>query len=162
MSYQGWHWPSDEEYEEHTKWSDSYIVEPVLFNFYHGIELSLKFLILANGNEIRENHKLTKLLQTVNKHYQSEELINFYNKYIHLNKSPLIIQEFCKASNITMDFYYQSLKYPVSTTGENFELSFLRGREHHGIAFFQELYNDTKAVRKLLNKIVSTECKNIE
>ncbi|MDI5993450.1 HEPN domain-containing protein [Pseudomonas sp. MDMC216] len=161
MSYEGWHWPSDEEFEEHTKWSDSNIAEPVLFNFYHGIELSLKSLILAKGNEIEKNHKLTELLQAVSELYQSEELLCFYGKYIHLDKSPLVIQEFCKASDITMDFYFQSLKYPVSTKGEDFDLSLLRAREHHGIAFFQELYNDIKSARKLLNKIVSTECNDV-
>jgi hypothetical protein len=61
----------------------------------------------------------------------------------------------------TMDFYFQSLKYPVSTKGEDFDLSLLRAREHHGIAFFQELYNDIKSARKLLNKIVSTECNDV-
>jgi len=54
MSYEGWHWPSDEEFEEHTKWADSNIAEPVLFNFYHGLELSLKSLILVKGNEIEK------------------------------------------------------------------------------------------------------------
>jgi hypothetical protein len=161
MSYKGWHWPSDEEFEEHTKWSDANIAEPVLFNFYHGIELSLKSLILAKGNEIGKSHKLSELLKVVSKLYESEELLCFYRKYINLEKSPLVIQEFCKASGITMDFYFQSLKYPASTKGKDFELSFLRAREHHGIALFQELCSDIKSIRKLLNKIISTECSDV-
>ena len=68
MLYEGWGWPTDEEYEEHMKWSDLNIVEPMLFNFYHGIELSLKSLILAKGNEIKKEHKLSILLYT-SSHY---------------------------------------------------------------------------------------------
>jgi hypothetical protein len=35
--YEGWGWPVDGLFEEHTKWSDISIAQPVLFNFYHGI-----------------------------------------------------------------------------------------------------------------------------
>lgn len=158
MLYEGWHWPSNEEFEEHTKWSDSNIVEPVLFNFYHGIELSLKSLILAKGYGVEKKHNLSDLLKTARELYQSEELLSFYSKYICLEKSPLVIQEFCIASDITMDIYFQSLKYPVSTNGKNFELSSLRAREKDGIAFFQELFEDISSFRKLLNRIIIEEC----
>ena len=34
-----------EEYAEETKWSDHQIIIPLLFNFYHGLELFLKGLL---------------------------------------------------------------------------------------------------------------------
>jgi len=36
-------------YDQQTKWNDNNIAIPVLFNFYHGIELVLKGLILKSG-----------------------------------------------------------------------------------------------------------------
>lgn len=45
-------------YDELTKWNDTNIVIPVLFNFFHGSELILKGLILCCGGELeRSNHK---------------------------------------------------------------------------------------------------------
>ena len=42
---------SPEDYEEQTKWSDHNISLPLLYNFYHGIELLLKgFVLLKNTN----------------------------------------------------------------------------------------------------------------
>jgi hypothetical protein len=57
-TYDGWGCPGDEEYEEHIKWPDLNIIEPTLFNFYHGIELSLKSLIRAKDAELKNDHKL--------------------------------------------------------------------------------------------------------
>jgi hypothetical protein len=43
-------------YDQQTNWNDNNIAIPVLFNFYHGIELVLKGLILKCGGEIQKGH----------------------------------------------------------------------------------------------------------
>ena len=161
MSYEGWDWPSDEVYEEHTKWSDLNIAEPTLFNFYHGIELSLKSLILAKGCELKSNHKLSSLLAQVKELYGFPEFISFYEKYIEQGNVPYIINEFCKESCVTMDLYYQSLKYPMSTKGIEFRHSSLKAHGEDGVYLFQEISKDLKTARKELESQIFKECRDV-
>ena len=41
---------SEEEYDEMTKWSD-FNIFPILFNFYHGLELLMKGFLPASDND---------------------------------------------------------------------------------------------------------------
>jgi hypothetical protein len=158
MSYEGWGWPSDEEYEEHMKWSDLNIVEPTLFNFYHGIELSLKSLILAKEVELKNYHKLSKLLDEVNKLYGGVSFVGFYEKYIDQEKLPEVIKKFCVDAGMTMDLYFQSLKYPTSTKGHKFNHSSLRALDESGVTLFQEISEDLRSTRKEVENCIIREC----
>lgn len=158
MSYEGWGWPSDEEYEEHTRWSDINIIEPTLFNFYHGIELSLKALILAKGGELQKNHKLSSLLAEVKELYGSVAFVGFYEKYIEKRNLPRILNDFCNKSDLKdMDSYFQSLKYPTCTKGVGFNHSSLRGHEEDGVSLFEEISNDLKSAKMEIEKHISNE-----
>ncbi|WP_444945666.1 HEPN domain-containing protein [Microbulbifer sp. VTAC004] len=164
MQYRGWGWPSKEEhkeYEELVKWSDLNIVEPILFNFYHGIELSLKALIRAKNTEIDNIHKLSKLLQKVTDLYIDSDFIDFYEKYVNLIGIHEILRNFCNESGITMDLYYQSLKYPVSTKGVEFNHTVLRYQGEDGVALFQEIYEDLSKVRKVVKQKIISECEEV-
>lgn len=161
MSYSGWEWPSKDEYEEHMRWSDINIIEPTLFNFYHGMELSLKALIHAKGYKINNNHCLSDLLNTVSSLYLNEQLIGFYEKYILLENLPLVLKEFCSKSNMTMDFFFQSLKYPSSTKGTDFSHSLLRARGEEGVKFFEALQHDLRIAREHLERLVIAECQDV-
>ncbi len=160
LSYIGWGWPSKEEWENHTKWSDINIGQPVLFNFYHGIELSLKALIVAKGQKIKNNHQLSKLVNQVGALYKDEELTSFYSKYVVLDKLPKILYDFCRESDMTMDLYFQSLKYPTSTKGVEFNHSVLRYNEDSGIELFSEIRADVVFIRDKLKHVVSMECRD--
>jgi hypothetical protein len=160
MSYEGWDWPSGEEYEEHTKWSDVNIIEPTLFNFYHGIELSLKSLILAKGCGLKSNHKLTSLLVEVKALYSSVGFISFYEKYIEQRNVPSIINDFCNESGMTMDLYYQSLKYPSSTKGVEFKHTSLKALGDDGVSLFQEISKDLRSARKDIEAQIAKECRD--
>jgi hypothetical protein len=161
MRYEGWGMPSGEEYEEHMKWSDINIVEPTLFNFYHGIELSLKSLIYAKEIEINNNHKLSNLFDTYKSLYDNQILNSFYEKYIHQDKLPCILKDFCQESDMTMDLYFQSLKYSTSTKGQIFNHSSLRAHGENGVKLFQEIQESLKSVRKEIKQLVLTECKDV-
>mgnify|MGYP000185682060 CR=1 FL=1 len=161
MSYSGWGWPGDDEFEEHTKWSDLNIVEPTLFNFYHGIELSLKSLIRAKDVELKKDHKLSKLLKEVEGLYGRTEFIEFYEKYIYTNNLPYILKNFCSESGMTMDLFFQSLKYPISTNGIEFHHSSLRAHDEEGVILFQEISSDLKGTRKEIEKYLTNECRDV-
>ena len=161
MSYSGWGWPGDDEFEEHTKWSDLNIVEPTLFNFYHGIELSLKSLIRAKDVELKKDHKLSKLLKEVEGLYGRTEFIEFYEKYIYTNNLPYILKNFCSESGMTMDLFFQSLKYPISTNGIEFHHSSLRAHDEEGVILFHEISSDLKCTRKEIEKYLTNECRDV-
>ncbi|MCU7845812.1 MAG: HEPN domain-containing protein [Candidatus Thiodiazotropha sp. (ex Monitilora ramsayi)] len=161
MSYEGWGWPSDEEYEEHTKWSDLNIIEPTLFNFYHGIELSLKSLILAKEEELKNDHKLSNLLTIVKELYGAVGFVEFYEKYIYQKKLPEVINNFCRETGMTMDLYFQSLKYPTSTKGHEFNHSSLRALDDIGVTLFQEISEDLRSARKEVQKYIASECSDV-
>ena len=160
IMYEGWGQLNKDEYEEHFKWSDLTIIEPTLFNFYHGIELSLKSLILAKDLQLTHDHQLSKLLTKVKELYGSAKFIGFYEKYIEQKNMPSIISDFCRDSKVTIDQYIQSLKYPTSTKGIEFNHSSLRAHGEDGVAMFKEISSDLSAARQVIKEYVSNECRN--
>lgn len=161
MLFEGFGAPSVEELEEHFKWSDQNIVEPLLFNFYHGVEISLKALVFAKELESSADHKLSRLLDRAEELYLNSNVLPFYRKYIHTDNLPCILKEFCNDSRTTMDLYFQSLKYPTSTKGVAFSHSTLRARGDEGIKFFNDLLVDLRSARKQVEKIVMSECADV-
>ncbi|MGB1456460.1 HEPN domain-containing protein, partial [Spongiibacter marinus] len=91
LMYEGWHWPSDKEWMEHTKWSDINIAQPVLFNFYHGIELSLKALLSAKELEPPKKHTLSSLYTSAIERYSDQRIEKFYSKYVLDENLPEIL-----------------------------------------------------------------------
>lgn len=159
MLYDGWGSPTDEELDDYMKWSDVYLIEPILFNFYHGIELSLKSLLIAKGINTKNSHKLSALLDDVIKSYSNVSVISFYRKYIVHDDNPQILKDFCKYSNVTMDLYFQSLKYPTSTKGAEFDHSILSSHGETGITLFEEISKDIKNTKRLIRELILGEYK---
>ncbi|MEX0906090.1 MAG: hypothetical protein WD604_09780 [Balneolaceae bacterium] len=132
---------SAEKLEEETNWSDFNLVLPLLFNFYHGLEVLLKGFICLQENSIAKTHRLGELLAIFNKFYPNSKLIHLFEKYIHSEKLPSILADFCIKSSTTMDEFYLSLKYPEKNhkvaynynplmfTGEKCKLSFKELRD---------------------------------
>lgn len=157
--YDGWDWPEEGVYEEHTKWSDVNIAQPVLFSFYHGIELTLKSLLLAKKIDYGKIHKLSKLLDSVESNYGNIDILEFYFKYIRVDRLHRILADFCKNSGVDMDMYYQSLKYPSSTKGGKFEHSVLRYNGEEGCELFGDIEKDVLDFKNKLKNTVATEIK---
>jgi HEPN domain-containing protein len=156
----GWAAPSVDEIEEELRWSDLHIIEPTLFNFYHGIELSLKALLVAKGEPVK-GHGLSDFLEIVDSRYNDSELSEFYGNYILTDNLPTILKDFCRESNVTMDMYYQSLKYPTSNNKDPFTHLVLRGQEAEGVKLFEQISEDLKRSRKKIEKIISSECRDV-
>jgi len=135
------------EYQEQTKWSDHNLVIPLLFNFYHGLETILKGFRVAKGVTGHPTHKLTGLLTEFKTNYPRSELIPLFEKYIIQANLPTILAHFCTTSCITMDDYYQALKYPISTSGQEYHHHPLKYRESEGAAFFSELRDAIADIR---------------
>ena len=79
---------SREIYEEKTKWNDFKIGVPVLFNYYHGLELLMKGLLQEINVEPRKkNHKLTEYYAQIIVHESkfTPEIINTLGQFLKKN-----------------------------------------------------------------------------
>ena len=112
-----------EKYFEDTKWDYREIIIPILFNFYHGLELRMKgSLVLLSHYNISADHKLTGLLNDFRKNYKNQhKTIQFLEKYIDTNFMPEYLKSWFVKHNLQIDNYYHFLKYPFD---KKFEKSY--------------------------------------
>jgi len=65
------------EYEGRTKWSDFNIIVPTLYNFYHGLELLMKGLVILLGKEVDPKHNIGQLFSEI-KSNGKVDIKNYY------------------------------------------------------------------------------------
>lgn len=151
-----------EECLEATKWSDIRISIPVVFNFYHGIELILKEFIADKEwlKGLKDKHKLTELLTKFNEEHskttQGQTIANIIGKYTccYDKKSPL--GKFFVKNNITPDKWYESLKYPESNKGQSFSHFDLKYGSSNTIKFWESISEDAHYLQQEANKLAIT------
>jgi hypothetical protein len=142
---------SDENYHRMTRWNDFNIGVPVLFNFYHGLELLMKGLLYLNPDQKPiKTHKLTELLnqlKTAGIQYPAG-LINILEKHLS-NQSPF--NPFFVENSGNIDDFCHFLKYPES--GEKsgrvqFRFGEINGTKKVGLKRFEEVRRDIKLLRQ--------------
>lgn len=136
-------------YIEKAKWSDFRIIEPLLFNFYHAIELVLKGILALNNEEFKTNHSLESLCNKAILHLEkAEKLKEILIKYCKLsnNESNNLLSIFYKENNLTPSKYYIILKYPFDSNNEYsyFKIHYLKDK---GVDFAKELLEDIKTIK---------------
>ncbi len=141
-------------YDELTKWSDFNIVRPVFFNFYHGIELLLKGLILFN-EDYDLNHVITKIFGDFKKQYCDEkEIILLLEKYLIPENLPKPLAACLKENNLDIDKLYEFFRYPFIKKSEKENIyGSLRFKEQEGLELFKALVVDTDVLLKEAVKI---------
>ncbi|MEZ5584021.1 MAG: hypothetical protein R3F37_15905 [Candidatus Competibacteraceae bacterium] len=137
-----------EEYRQETRWADHALVIPLLFDFYHGIEVLLKGFLIAKGQSLIGSHRLSRFLADFNSQYPSNELNLIIEQYIQAGKLVSPLDEFCQRSNISIDDYYQALKYPESMAGSAYEHTPLKYKGQQGVQFFKGLVRDIRDLRR--------------
>lgn len=147
-----------DDYDAKTKWSDHRIIIPVMFNLFHGIELTLKGLLMLSTFNRKANHKISKLVNSIAKLYKNSKILDFYFKYTKMNNIPEPLRSFFSKSCISVNEYYQAFKYP-----ENFENNKeymhieLKYKGNEGLNFYQDLYKDINIFIKELVKLVNSK-----
>lgn len=110
------------------------------------------FLIATGKSTITTTHKLSDLVSKFEKEFSEQVISKTFRKYIIKDQLPEILSSFCTTSNITIDDYYQVLKYPESTQGKVFKHYALKYKGEEGILFFKELTTDiSEAVPKIVS-----------
>ena len=145
---------SEKELTEETKWSDFNIIVPILYNFYHGLELLMKgSLILIKDYNFKKTHDIKKLLNDFCTNYKKDiEIIKILNKYADINLMPKILSKFLKENKINVNEFYIFLRYPLDVRNKKrFSYYRLHGNEEEGLNLFKEIVSD---IDILIPKIV--------
>lgn len=143
-------------YDNQTKWSDFNIIFPSLFIFYHGIELSIKGLLVLSNQNASKIHKFSILFSELEKQENIyDEIIEIIEKYINLNllkETPL--GAWIIGNNFNVDNLYERLRYP--TYGNDSDIltndSALKYKGRDMIPFINEIVFNIDKLRKLVVK----------
>lgn len=146
------------EYEEQTKWSDFNVIIPVYYDFYHGLELIMKGLLLLFNEQFKFNHDLELLyekvlaLNTIN-----VDIKNILRNYITKEFFIWNLRDFVNDNKITISQMYQAFRYPLDPKlNKNIEYYHLHFREEDAIPFYRNLISDSKKLRKLVVELYKT------
>ncbi|ETD72650.1 hypothetical protein V757_03090 [Pelistega indica] len=107
----------EQEFRETYQWTDTAISIPILFNFYHGIELLLKGYQQLLQIIIKNNftHHISTLFTNIKeKLSDNHKIIQLLTPYIHDIPQNSIIDKFLQDNNSTIDKWYELLKYPTN------------------------------------------------
>lgn len=159
---------TEKDFNEKTKYCDYSIIYPLLFLFYHWIELILKGFLLVLVEEDPEtkkpdtkkiaHHNIIKLLKEFKENYSNEkDIINFFEKYTKKNKMPFFLKVFFDENKLSVKNYYNFFRYPLD---KNFNITCDYNSITHtgkkGLIFFRELLKD---INECIKPIVKLEKK---
>lgn len=109
---------TEEYYNEQTKYSDFYIIIPILFNYYHGLELIIKAALEQVGKLKKDRHNMEDLIKKLKEEYKEDE--NFINCIIEKIDKPIqIVNKFQTDNNRINGFsVYEALRYPDNKSAD--------------------------------------------
>ena len=129
-----------------TKWTDYNQGIPVIFNFYHGLELLLKGFMCVVG-DVGGKHELSTLLNKVKVQHPNGDFVPLIEKYVNESMLPTAIRDFLNETSISIDEWYQAFKYPESTKGNVYAHNKLQFQAEKGASFYGELACDIHSIR---------------
>ncbi len=143
-------------YEDLTKWSDFNVIFPSLFIFYHGIELSIKGLLMLSDKGISKVHKFSILVMELKKqeiiYNEITDIIEKYTNIELLKDTPL--GGWLVENNLNVDNLYERLRYPTWGDDNNVLTNDLvlkyKGKEM--IPFIDGIVTDVDNLRRLIVK----------
>lgn len=137
-------------YKAKTRWNDNNIALPVLFNFYHGVELIIKGLILHCGSSFKTIHDLRRLLQNLvqSSNPPDDQLINLLKEVITYDPNGFFAENQTTSSKAYLLFRYPEMEIEnkEKTRGEKLEKkkqsilsNLLKGQQEGGLVTFGEI-----------------------
>lgn len=137
-------------YDEATKWSDFNIIVPLLYNFYHALELLLKGFVLLKktGRSVKLDHDIQRLLSDFCSQYPDQYcLASVLSKYIGESITSPTLSIFFQDNDCTSNRFYELLRYPADPIlAEFFTYMQLQYKGGEAVPFFKELQNDIECI----------------
>jgi len=156
---------TEQTFDDKTKYCDYSIIYPLLFLFYHWIELILKGFLLVLVEEDPEtkkpdtkkiaHHNIIKLLKQFKENYSNEkDIINFIEKYTKKNKMPIFLKVFFAENKLSVKNYYNFFRYPLDI---NFDITCnydpITHTDKKGLIFFEDLSKDINRCQPFIVKL---------
>ena len=156
---------TEKDFNEKTKYCDYSIIYPLLFLFYHWVELILKgflFVLVEEDPDTKKpntkkiaHHNIIKLLKEFKENYSNEkDIVNFFEKYTKKNKMPFFLKVFFDENKLSVKNYYKFFRYPLD---KNFNITCDYNSITHtgkkGLIFFRELLKDINRYNPLIVKL---------
>ncbi|MGY4829170.1 hypothetical protein ACVNIS_11375 [Sphaerotilaceae bacterium SBD11-9] len=135
-----------EAYEEATGWSDHKIGVPILFTFFHGVELTLKAFLVPAGVG-KKNHRLTQLLAEFESIYPNTKLAAHLRQCITGIDAAAPLGAFLDRNAATVDSWYQTLKYPETMNGLPVIHTALKYKGTDGVPFWESVGDAARDIR---------------
>jgi len=141
-----------------TKYCDYSIVVPLLFLFYHWIELVLKGFLFTKENINIKNlthHNVKKLLKEFKNYFPNEkDIINFFEKYTKKDNMPYLLKTFFNKNNLSVRNYYNFFRYPLDKNFNiKYDYSSIQYTNKEGLTFFKDLLKDINRYKKHIVKL---------
>ena len=143
-----------------TKYCDYSIVDPLLFLFYHWVELVLKGFLLVlvkEDDDIKKiaHHNIIKLLKEFKNNFSNEkDIINFFEKYTKKNNMPTVLKMFFNKNNLSVKNYYNFFRYPLDKNFNiKYDYSSIQYTNKEGLVFFKDLLKDIDRYKKHIVKL---------
>lgn len=125
---------------------------PLLFSFYHAIELLLKGLLQCKGTNNQLDHKITGLYKSVQEEYEDQIDLTIFSKYIVINeRTPEPIKVIFTHLSTSVDQYYEVLRYPEKRSLKEFHQVLIMYKGVKGLSFYQSLQDDIDSMIGLLD-----------
>lgn len=135
----------ESEYTKKTQWSDFNIFEPVLFNFYHGLELTMKgLLFLLDTSSVKTTHGLRDLFASIEPREQiADNIKKILARHIDVSNRNGLIAIFLRKNSLNIDQIYEALRYPSDKNFQRINDYFnLHYQENRSLPYFRSLISD--------------------
>ena len=136
-------------YAEKTKWNDFRIGVPVLFNYYHGLELLMKGLLQEiNAVPRKKSHDLTEYYAQIifNQNKLTPEIIKTTGQFL---KKANLFEKFFTDNGSSVDKFYIMLRYPGPVNGNvHFDFQHIQGTDKKGLEKWLSLRDNTVEIKK--------------
>jgi len=146
---------TDQDLINKTKYCDYSIIIPLLFLFYHWIELVLKGFLLVLVKEDADikkisHHNVIKLLREFKNNFSNEkDIIIFFEKYIKKDNMPNLLKMFFNKNNLSVRNYYNFFRYPLDKNFNiKYDYSSIQYTNKEGLTFFKDLLKDINRYKK--------------
>lgn len=139
---------------ERQDWADHSIAMPVLFNFFHGIELTLKGLIYEKQADRLNAHKLSDFMNMLVQEYPEEtEMRDLLDKYIRRIPKTSALRCYLNKNRVNIDQWYLFLKYPEDSKASPYDVSGFYDEGSDSLKFWEGISQDSHNIYRLANEV---------
>jgi len=135
------------------KRNDNNIGIPVMFNFYHGLELFMKGLLQVENITLdRTDHDLQALYKKIKEHeaHYTPSLLRVLKKHIYNEKS---YNPFFEDNKISVNQFHLGLKYPQSKDGsKEYNYASIRGKQEKTLKIYLAMEDAINELKEEMQK----------